>query len=259
MVTTVYNQPSPNVTCRGYCLRCNRYHSLNQGDSRKAALALMAELENKGRIDLLAEDHEANPQHSLDYLYGPALGQMFGVLEYRAPDGSLGILRAFSGQYNGTWQVEGWAPPLFDKELWQETNCPTEKQIKTIGRRIDQLASDNPLRLKLIKQRKSISQQLMKELHDIYRLTNFNGETKPLKDVFLGQGGIPTGTGDCCAPKLLNHAARHHLTPLGISEFYMGCQNRSQTKQHGTFYPSCAEKCQPILGFLLCGLDKDCP
>ena len=254
--TTISTLPSNPDPCSGYCQRCGKHHALQQGGSREAALALMAELEEKGRIDLHAADHEANPHHSLDYLYGPALGQMFGVLEYQAPDGSRGVLRAFSGQYNGQWQVEGWAPPLFAEELWQETNYDTERQIKAIGRRIEQLATNDPQRLELIQERKTISQQLMKDLHGVYRLTNFRGETKSLKDVFLGQGGIPTGTGDCCAPKLLNHAARQKLIPLGISEFYIGRQNRSQTKQHGAFYPSCTGKCQPILGFLLCGLDE---
>ena len=94
----------------------------------------------------------------------------------------------------------------------------------------------------------------MKDLHATYLLTNFRGESKSLTDVFLGTSGIPTGTGDCCAPKLLNYAAKHNLTPLGISEFYIGKENRSKTKEHGTFYPACSSKCQPILGFLLCGL-----
>lgn len=243
------------TNCFGYCRRCDREHVLKQGDSPQKALALIAELESKRRIDLEAADHEAHDHHSLDYIYGPALGQMFGVLEYLAPDGSKGVLRAFSGQYNGHWQVAGWAPPLFDEEQWQKVNCRTEPQIKELGRRIEQLPTGNRQRQELIQERKNLSQQLMKDLHHLYRLTNFRGETKTLQDVFLGQGGIPNGTGDCCAPKLLNYAARHNLTPLGISEFYMGRPNRSQTRQHGAFYPSCSGKCQPILGFLLCGLD----
>ncbi len=215
----------------------------------------MAELEKMGRIDLLASDQEADPHLSLNYLDGPALGQMFGVLEYQAPDGKRGVLRAFSGQYNGRWQVAGWAPPLFAEEIWQETNYPMERQIKALSQIIQQLPTDDLHRLQLIQKRRALSQQLMKDLHAVYCLNNFRGESKSLADVFLDKKGIPTGTGDCCAPKLLNYAARHRLTPLGISEFYMGRQNRSQTKQHGAFYPSCSGKCQPILGFLLCGLD----
>ena len=75
-------------------------------------------------------------------------------------------------------------------------------------------------------------------------------------DVFLGPA-MPTGTGECCAPKLLHHAATHGLTPLGLAEFYVGRTNRSGTRRHGEFYAPCAEKCAPILGFLLCGVEGE--
>jgi hypothetical protein len=181
---------------------------------------------------------------------------MFGVLECRGPDGARKVLRAFSGQYNGQWHVEGWVPPLFDENLWHSTNRDTERQIKELSHQLEQLGTHDPLCKKIAQSRRSLSQQLMKELHAVYRLSNFQGETKSLQDAFQGTGGLPTGTGDCCAPKLLNYAACHQLTPLGISEFFVGRQNRSGTKKHGIFYPSCTDKCQPILGFLLCGLDE---
>lgn len=244
------------LDCSGYCSLCATRHFLNQGESQSSALTLMAELEKKGRIDLHCEATKANPLSSLDYIFGPARGQMFGILEYRAPDGCHGVLRAFSGQYNGQWQVAGWAPPLFDVDEWQQANQGQERQIKDLSRRIDLLAPEDPCRRQLFLERRSLSQQLMKKLHAIYRLTNFCGQVKTLQDVFQGTGGIPNGTGDCCAPKLLNYAAQNQLTPLGISEFYLGLENLSQTRQHGKFYSSCAGKCRPILGFLLCGLDN---
>ena len=240
--------------CAGFCRHCQTHHNLGQGGSLQHALALQAELESKGRIDLQVSEEASNALYSLDYLYGPARGQMFGVLEYRAPDNSLGVLRAFSGQYNGQWQVDGWVPPLFDMTLWHETNHETEAKIKDLSGQIELLPTYDPDRAPLIKKRSDMSEQLMKELHALYRLTNFQGVTKKLSDIFMGSGGIPTGTGDCCAPKLLNYAACHKLTPLGISEFFLGRENRSQTRQQGQFYPSCAGKCQPILGFMLCGL-----
>ena len=93
----------------------------------------------------------------------------------------------------------------------------------------------------------------MKKLHDLYELQNFKGEKKPLAEFFKDTNGIPTGAGDCCAPKLLNHAARNNLRPLGIAEFYWGKTNHSNTREHSQFYSCCVSKCQPILGFMLCG------
>jgi hypothetical protein len=67
---------------------------------------------------------------------------------------------------------------------------------------------------------------------------------------------MPTGTGDCCGPKLLAQAAIEGLRPLGLAEFYWGRENRSGSRRHTTFSASCPEKCGPILGFMLCGLDE---
>ncbi|MFZ1986822.1 MAG: hypothetical protein WAU91_20595, partial [Desulfatitalea sp.] len=62
--------------------------------------------------------------------------------------------------------------------------------------------------------------------------------------------------GDCCAPKLLNAAAKQKLAPKSLAEIFWGRTNRSGTRQQGIFYTACPEKCQPILGFMLCGIER---
>lgn len=213
-------------------------------------------LETTKRIDFLTPTDTAEPRFSTDYLFGAARGQMFGVLVCRRSDGAEVLLRAFSGQYDGVWEVPGWVGPLFDVAAMDRISVQVEKAIKALSAELVQLEAGSPARSALVRQRKAMSQQLMREMHGEYRLTNFRGETRPLTEVFAGVNGIPTGTGDCCAPKLLNHAARHGLTPVGLAEFYWGSENLSRTRQHGRFYPSCAGKCQPILGFLLCGREE---
>lgn len=107
------------------------------------------------------------------------------------------------------------------------------------------------------RKRKNMSRELMLRIQHLYSLTNFLGETATLFTAYIPAGGIPTGTGDCCAPKLLNFAAKNNLIPIGITEFYWGRANSSGTRHHGFLYPSCPEKCEPILGFMLCGLDPN--
>ena len=67
---------------------------------------------------------------------------------------------------------------------------------------------------------------------------------------------ITGGMGECCAPKLLNHAARNGLKPLSIAEFFWGEGPMLRRRVSGKFYPSCEARCQPLLGFMLCGLDE---
>jgi len=44
----------------------------------------------------------------------PGEGKMWGVLVAQAEDGSVGVLRAFSGTLRGAWHGLGCAPPVFD-------------------------------------------------------------------------------------------------------------------------------------------------
>lgn len=244
------------TSCRGMCVRCGREHLLPVGPSHSPALSLFRRLEQEGRLDFNVPDNEIDPRLSTEYLYGPARGQMFGVLVVRDQAGDTFVLKAFSGQYNSIWQVDGWVDPLLDVLRFKRDTFEEERHIKQMGREIAGLLSDSPARQQLIHKRKKASQVLMQEIHAMFRVSNFRGECVPLPLAVFGKEGIPTGTGDCCAPKLLGYAAVNGLTPLGLTEFYFGKTNRSETKQHGEFYPSCLHKCGRILGYMLCGLEE---
>ncbi|CAK8716912.1 hypothetical protein KKHLCK_06050 [Candidatus Electrothrix laxa] len=213
----------------------------------------MKTLENQGRIDFILPDQQADPGCAVDYLWGSARGKMFGVLVAQTPNRKQVVLRAFSGQYNGRWQVPSWVGPVFDLNAFHQVHDEEERAIKKLSRQIDQLAPNSGERQELIRIRKKKSQQLMRAIHRLYQLRNFQGQTASLEEIFSSDKGVPTGTGDCCAPKLLQHAALHGLTPLGLAEFYIGKENASDSRHHGNFYPSCRTKCYPILGFMLCG------
>lgn len=105
----------------------------------------------------------------------------------------------------------------------------------------------------LKQQRKELSRQLQAQMHAAYSLTNFFGKSRSLQQLMPG-GSMPTGTGDCCAPKLLHYAATHNLKPLAMAEFWWGLPSPNGDKIPGEFYGACAERCQPLMGFLLSGL-----
>jgi tRNA pseudouridine32 synthase / 23S rRNA pseudouridine746 synthase len=102
----------------------------------------------------------------------------------------------------------------------------------------------------LKRQRKTRSQALQAQMYENYRLINFLGTSATLQQ--LMPNGMPTGTGDCCAPKLLHYAASRRLKPIALAEFWWGAA--SADKEPGKFYGACADRCQPLMGFLLSGL-----
>lgn len=245
------------LSASGFCTHCNTIHSLATGTSKKSSLALIKRLDEQQSIHFSTHGDKNRDYLSTLPLLGEARGKMFGVLDCLTKDKRPVSLYAFSGQFNGEWLVEGWVPPLFNVDTFHDLTYHTEKEIKAITREIANTKPHTDEWLQLRKIRRSLSQSLMKKIHSLYRLTNFKGETKPLVEVFRGKNNIPTGTGDCCAPKLLNFAALHNLQPMGISEFFYGRETKSGSYSHGTFSSSCQEKCASILGFMLCGLDNE--
>ena len=112
------------------------------------------------------------------------------------------------------------------------------------------LADSKMLILK--QQRRELSRTLQAQLHNAYVLTNFAGETRSLREL-ITEGAMPTGMGDCCAPKLLHYAATHDFIPLAMAEFWWGSPSLDGYKIQGEFYGACVERCQPLMGFLLSG------
>lgn len=240
----------------GFCKRCGTSHTLGAGNTLRHGTELIARLEQEKTITLFSENTDVNPDFSTEYLFGPPRGKMFGILECRDSMGNSTYLYAFSGQYNGHWNVEGWVPPLIDIKTFTTLTRTADVQIKALTGKLA-ITSPATEEYRLLKrERRTLSRTLMEEILNLYTLRNFRGEQLPLCDAFSGPHGIPTGTGDCCAPKLLQFAAQHNLRPVGLSEFFFGKATRSGSYQHGNFSLPCKEKCSPILGFMLCGLKE---
>ncbi len=118
---------------------------------------------------------------------------------------------------------------------------------------LQQAIAEADAKMQILKQRRRhLSRQLQSQLHDAYVLTNFAGSTRSLREL-ITTGAMPTGTGDCCAPKLLHYAATHQLQPIAMAEFWWGSPSADGYKIQGEFYGACVERCQPLMGFLLSG------
>ncbi|MEG4351808.1 pseudouridine synthase [Microcoleus sp. LAD1_D3] len=120
---------------------------------------------------------------------------------------------------------------------------------------LKQLIEAADLRMRALKQqRKELSRELQTQMHAAYSLVNFLGKSRSLSSL-MPTNSIPTGTGDCCAPKLLHCAAVNNLKPLAMAEFWWGPP--SGDKIQGEFYGACGDRCQPLMGFLLSGLAQN--
>lgn len=193
-------------------------------------------------------DYEAENLVSTDYLFGPARGQMFGILICEDSEGREVILKAFSGQYDGQWMVPGWVGPVANPHSYEQIVRKNDALLHDLTHRIkNEKHIDTP---KLVRERRKLSQKVLQELYNLYQFQCIDGQPKTFEDIF-GAKLPPTGTGDCCAPKLLHWAFTHDLHPISMAEFYYGTPNRSGSREHKVFYGPCDDKCQPLLRHML--------
>lgn len=111
----------------------------------------------------------------------------------------------------------------------------------------------------LRRQRREMSDVLQQWLFSQYRMLNANGEERDLVDIFgeTINAMPPAGSGDCCAPKLLQYAYANGLEPVCMAEFWWGDSPKQEIRHHLHYYPACRSKCLPILTHMLRGLDVE--
>lgn len=111
----------------------------------------------------------------------------------------------------------------------------------------------------LKKERKNRSEALQMRLFEQFQIRNAKGEVKGLCEIFAptSQGVPPAGAGECAAPKLLQHAYLHGYEPIAMAEFWWGDSPKAEIRHHLHYYPACKLKCEPILNFMLQGLEVD--
>lgn len=191
----------------------------------------------------------------------PTEGKMFGILVVEVPKSKFvttkGFLAAYSGLLEGRNDWDYFVPPVFDAQQPDGYFKTKEREISAINQLPSSIQHHN----------KQMSQDLQLWLFRQYRLLNARGEVKDLVDIWQDYHSSPRirkkyplppgGTGDCCAPKLLQYAYQHGLKPVCMAEFWWGPSPKSEIRQHGQYYPACRGKCKPILTWMLQGLDVD--
>lgn len=142
-----------------------------------------------------------------------------------------------------------------------------EAEVEAYNRKIAELKST----------RKRKSDQLQRWLFSQFIFQNARGERKDLLSIFrnyyllhspqsvlathfatMGEQITlfpPSGTGECCEPKLLQYAFTHGMRPVEMAMFWWGEPPKTEIRQHGQFYPACNGKCKPLLTWMLKGMN----
>lgn len=132
------------------------------------------------------------------------------------------------------------------KDRWKARIAEAEEAVSLKKERIDVLK----------RQRAAMSDELQRWIFNQYIVYNAAGEHTSILEIFGKKGLVPPGgTGDCAAPKLLNHAFKNGLTPVAMGEFWYGKSPATAVRTHGHFYPSCTSKCDPLLSYMISGID----
>ena len=244
--------------------------------ARKYCAELMQQLDIEQRIDFETPIKKSNQAFSTNNICQKnGLGQMFGICVCINQKNEEIVLKAFSGQFNSIWNVSGWVPALLDTKKFAEITKDSDLlihqltdeieslnlEIKTLEKKYTEKKADyyqlqelkklRRTKSALQKKRKTLSQNSMSEIFELYKFFCADGNSITFKDIFKDGTQPPSGCGECCAPKLLSFAFEHKLTPISLAEFYYGTEPASKKKIHKSFYTPCDEKCAPILPYIL--------
>jgi len=136
-------------------------------------------------------------------------------------------------------------PPVVSDEKIADALKENDEEIHKLTERI------NAGEKELTAQRTALTDASLRRVFSLYDFTGCSGQKISLNTIISSHNGKlpPTGTGDCCAPRLLSYAYEHHLTPLSMDEVFYGKDTKNKTNL--TSYPPCDERCGYILPHIL--------
>lgn len=170
-----------------------------------------------------------------------------------------GISRQIVGQSDKNTII---VPPLVSNEVITATLQKNDRQIHELTEKINSLEkTQTQEKGQLLSERKKLTDESLLKVFTQYSFTRFDGKKVSLNQIIKEHQGKlpPTGTGDCCAPKLLSYAFGHKLQIISMDEVYFG--KNTAHKINGLSYPPCDERCAyilpSILGLEIIYRDKD--
>lgn len=160
---------------------------------------------------------------------------------------------SFSENYQQT-DSEVFVPSIVSTKQIEQALLEYDKQIHELTEQINELQKSNVPQsniTNLKKQRTQLTDISLQRVFELYSFTRWDGKKITLPQIISEHSNHlpPTGTGDCCAPKLLSYAFEHNLQPVSMDEVFYG--TNSKNKINGVSYPPCDERCGYILPYIL--------
>lgn len=131
----------------------------------------------------------------------------------------------------------------------------TKQNINSINDTVQQASinknSNKALELTALEiKRTKLTDESLQKIFNLFKFYKYDGKKIKLQKIISEHNGKlpPTGTGECCAPKLLNFAFKNNIKIISMTELYYG---NSKNKASLTAYPPCDERCGYILPFIL--------
>lgn len=163
-----------------------------------------------------------------EFLRQKGNGKMLGVLI--CTDNT--VYKAYSGDTDTSLTNQKFVPPCYDqnkmKLLLEQANTELLKEEDKIAKR-------------------EISRKYWLKIKDLYTFHCFDNSVRTLTELCPN---AQSGTGDCCAPRLLSYCYQNGKKPWQLAEFYYG----NGQEEHKQFYPPCDDRCKCLLKHIL-GLD----
>lgn len=181
-----------------------------------------------------------------------------GLVLLRAFSGQLAASDDSDGAGGGGWRCPGWAGPVAGLTSDEGDEYGRYRRLTDALTRRLSFESNDDASSRLRARRRRLSHALIARVQDSYATRDALGRPVLLREAYLalaakqqqeegedaavplplpvtrlqpcGRGneeneewlGFPTGTGDCCAPKLLHEAARRGLRPVALAEVWFG-------------------------------------
>lgn len=124
-----------------------------------------------------------------------------------------------------------------------------DDEIHALTNTINSYSGPTEVLESLKKKRLELTSQSQKNVFNLYSFNCIDGKKRSLKEICTNNFP-PTGTGECCEPKLLNYAFKNNLQPLSMAEILFRRDEKFE-EQDIKAIPPCDERCSLILPSML--------